>query len=140
MHFSLPAFALYAVGASAAAIAARENYGTWNVHVKSPVCHVIYGCTQIFDIDGKGDPATGRPDILFAGCALGAGCTVDIDQWGGTKYSLIHRVNEPEEGQLTVTQIFWDAKNEYRASGTVPFTGAPGEYKITITNLTSAPK
>ncbi|KAI0115628.1 hypothetical protein GGR51DRAFT_556066 [Nemania sp. FL0031] len=139
MRFSLHALALYAAGASAAALAPRENYGTWNVHVKSPVCHVIYGCRQIFDIDGKGDAATGRPTILFAGCALGGGCTVDVDQWGGTTYSLINRVNEPE-GQLTVTQIFWDATNEYRASGSVPFTGDAGEYQITITSLTSAPK
>jgi hypothetical protein len=70
---------------------------------------------------------------------VGAGCSVDIDQWGGIKYSLINRVNEPE-GQLTVTQIFWDETKEYRASGSVPFTGEAGEYKITITNLTSAPK
>ncbi|KAI0536965.1 hypothetical protein GGR58DRAFT_527840 [Xylaria digitata] len=115
-------FSLFAIGASAAALAPRETYGTWNVHVKSPVCHVTYGCRQIFDIDGKGDSATGRPDILFAGCALGGGCTVDVDQWGGTTYSLINRVNEPE-GYLTVTQIYWDATNEYRASGSVPFTG-----------------
>ncbi|KAI0406544.1 hypothetical protein F4802DRAFT_596241 [Xylaria palmicola] len=140
MRFSLQALVLGAVGASAAAIAPREDYGTWNVHVQSPVCHVIYGCRQIFNIDGKGDPATGRPDILFAGCALGAGCTVDVDPYGGTRYSLINRVNEPEEGQLTVTQIFWDAANEYRASGSVPFTEEAGEYKITISTLTSAPR
>ncbi|KAI1735012.1 hypothetical protein F4680DRAFT_436669 [Xylaria scruposa] len=139
MRFSLHAFALCVVGASAAVVAPRENYGTWNVHVQSPVCHVTYGCRQTFNIDGKGDPATGRPDILFAGCAVGAGCTVDVDQNGGTTYSLINRVNDPE-GQLTVTQIFWDETKEYRASGSVPFTGDAGEYKITITDLTSTPK
>ncbi|KAI3319705.1 hypothetical protein HD806DRAFT_539049 [Xylariaceae sp. AK1471] len=139
MRFSLHALALCAVGA-AAAVVPRENYGTWNVHIDSPVCHPTYGCRQVFDIDGKGDPAIGRPDIVFAGCALGGGCTVDVDQWGGTKYSLINRVNEPAEGQLTVTQIYWDATNEYRASGSAPFTGEAGEYTITITSLTSAPK
>ncbi|KAI8947036.1 hypothetical protein F4801DRAFT_582805 [Xylaria longipes] len=109
MRFSLHVFALYAVGASTAAFAPRE----WSV----PSSLIS---TQTFDIDGKGDPATGRPDILFAGGQAA-------------------RVNEPE-GELTVTQIFWDETNEYRASGSVPFTGEAGEYKITINNLTSAPK
>ncbi|KAF2965511.1 hypothetical protein GQX73_g8050 [Xylaria multiplex] len=132
-------FSLFAIGASAAALAPRETYGTWNVHVQSPVCHVTYGCRQIFNIDGKGDSATGRPSILFAGCALGAGCTVDVDQWGGTAYKLIHRLNEPE-GYLTVTQTYWDETNEYKASGSVPFTGDAGEYTITITKVVSSPK
>ncbi|RWA09801.1 hypothetical protein EKO27_g5281 [Xylaria grammica] len=141
MQFSLSTLALFAVSASAAALAPRENYGTWNVHVKEPVCHVTYGCRQTFDIDGKGGNPEGRPSILFAGCALGAGCTVDIGSPDGAlAYSLIHRVDEPEKGQLTVTQFYWDETNEYSASGTTAFTGDAGEYTITVTSVTSTPK
>lgn len=64
---------------------------------------------------------------------------MDIDQWGGYLYTLINRVNEPE-GQLSITQTYWDDTTEYKASGSVPFAGEAGEYKITITSLTSAPK
>ncbi|KAI1172212.1 hypothetical protein F4777DRAFT_582152 [Nemania sp. FL0916] len=140
MRFLCRAVALCAASglASAAAIVSRENYGTWNVHIQPPTCHPTYGCVQVFQIDGEGDPATGRPAMTFASCAIGGGCSVDINQWGSLLYTLINRVDDPET-ELTITQGYWDDTNEYNATGSIPFSGDSGDYTMIITSVTSAP-